>query len=54
MINFYKYYMNKFNVPKKKIFVLSNNKFSQDIVIVYKKVNEWYVEWQRVTTNENE
>ena len=46
--------MNKCNVPKKKILVLSNNKFSQDTVIVYKKINEWYIEWQRVTTNDNE
>ena len=29
---------------KKKILVLSNNKFPQDTVIVYKKVNEWYIE----------
>ena len=46
--------MNKCNVPKKKILVLSNNKFSQDTVIVYKNANEWYIEWQRVTTNDNE
>ena len=43
--------MNKCNVPKKKILVLSNNKFSQDSVIVYKKVNEWV---HGVTTNDNE
>ena len=36
--------MNKCNVPKKKVLVLSNDKFSQDTVIVYKKVNEWYIE----------
>ena len=42
--------MNKCNVPKKKILVLSNNKFSQDTVIVYKKVNEWV---HRVTTSDN-
>ena len=36
--------MNKCNVPKKKTLVLSNNKFSQDTVVVYKKTNEWYIE----------
>ena len=36
--------MNKGNVPKKKIIVLSNNKFSQDTAIVYKKADEWYIE----------
>ena len=36
--------MNKRNVPKKKIIVLSNNKFSRDTVIVYKKADEWYIE----------
>ena len=45
--------MNKCNVPKKKILVLNNNEFSQDTGIVYKKVDEWYVEWQRVTTSDN-
>ena len=29
---------------RKKILVLSNNKFPQDTVIVYKKVNEGYIE----------
>ena len=38
------YCMNKCNVPKKKILALSNNKFSQDTVIVYKKTDEWYIE----------
>ena len=23
-------------------------------VIVYKKADEWYIEWQRMTTNDNE
>ena len=36
--------MNKCNVPKKKNIVVSNNKFSQDTVIVYKKADEWYIE----------
>ena len=36
--------MNKCNVSKKKILVLSNNKFSQDTVIVYKKADEWNIE----------
>ena len=45
--------MNKCNVPKKKILVLSNNNFSKDTVIVYKKTNEWYIEGQRVTTSDN-
>ena len=36
--------MNECNVPKKKILVLSNNKLSQDTVIVYKKTDEWYIE----------
>ena len=45
--------MNKCNVPKKKIIVLSNNKCSQDTVIVYKKADQWYIEWQRMTMNDN-
>ena len=45
--------MNKCNLPKKKILVLSNSKFSQDTVIVYKKADEWYIEWQRMTTSDN-
>ena len=45
--------MNKRNVPKKKIIVLSNNKFSRDTVIVYKKADEWYIEWPRMTTSDN-
>ena len=44
--------MNMCNVQKKRILVLSNNKFSQGTVIVYKKAGEWYIEWQRVTTND--
>ena len=36
--------MNKGNVTKKKIIVLSNNKSSQDTAIVYKKSDEWYIE----------
>ena len=31
--------MNKYNVPQKKVLVLSNNRFSQDSVIVYKKAD---------------
>ena len=31
--------MNKYNVPQKKVIVLSNNRFSQDSVIVYKKAD---------------
>ena len=38
--------MNKCNIPQKKILLLSNNKFSQDTVIVYKKADEWYIEQQ--------
>ena len=45
--------MNKCNVPKKKILLLSNNKFSQNTGIVYKKGDKWYMEWKRVTTNDN-
>ena len=37
--------MNKCTVPKKKNIVLSNNQFSQDTVIVYKKADELYIEW---------
>ena len=33
--------------------MLSNSKFSQDTVIVYKKADEWYIEWQRMTTSDN-
>ena len=36
--------MNKCNIPKKKTLVLSNSKFSQDTVIVYKKADEWYID----------
>ena len=36
--------MNKRNVAKKKVIVLSNNKFSQDNAIVYKKADEWCIE----------
>ena len=36
-----------------KSFVLSNSKFSQDTVIVYKKADEWYIGWQRMTTSSN-
>ena len=36
--------MNKCNVPKKKVRVLSNSKFSQDTVIVDKKADAWYIE----------
>ena len=25
-----------------------------DVAIVYKKTDEWYIEWQRVTTNDND
>ena len=49
--------INKRNVPKKKIIVLSNNKFSRDTVIVYKKADGGTSsdhEWQRVTTNDIE
>ena len=28
--------------------------FSCDYEIVYKKTDEWYIEWQQVTTNDNE
>ena len=45
--------MSKCNVPKKKILVLSNDKFSQDTVIVYEKADEWYIEWKRMTTSDN-
>ena len=45
--------MNKCTVPKKKNIVLSNNQFSQDTVIVYKKADELYIEWQWMTTNDN-
>ena len=45
--------MNKCNIPKKKTLVLSNSKFSQDTVIVYKKADEWYIGWQRMTTSSN-
>ena len=44
--------MNKCNVPKKKILVLSNSKFSQDTVIVFKKADECYIECQRMTTSD--
>ena len=40
--------MNKCNIPQKKILLLSN-KFSQDTVIVYKKVDEWHIEQHWVT-----
>ena len=48
--------MNKCTVPKKKNIVLSNNQFSQETVIVYKKADELYIEWQwvtRTTTSDN-
>ena len=45
--------MNKCNVPKKKILVLSNSKFSHNTVLVYKKADEWYIEWQRMATSDN-
>ena len=46
--------MNKCNdVPKKIIVVSRNNKLWQDTVIVCEKADEWYIEWQRVTTNDN-
>ena len=41
------------NVPKKKILVLSNDKFSQDTVIFYKKADERHIEWHWVTKNDN-
>ena len=44
--------MNKCNIPKKKTLVLSNSKFSQDTVIVYKKADEWYIDWQRMKTSD--
>ena len=31
--------MNKYNVPQKKVLVLSDNRFSQDTVIVYEKAD---------------
>ena len=45
--------MNKCKVPKKKIIVLSNNKFSQDIMIVYEKTENWSFEWQGMTASGN-
>ena len=41
--------MNKCNIPQKKILLLSNKKFSQDTVIVYKKADEWHIEQHWVT-----
>ena len=38
---------------RKKNIVLGNNKFSQDTAIVYKKTDEWYIEWQQVTASDN-
>ena len=29
--------------------------FQSDLIlIIYKKKDEWYIEWQRMTTNDNE
>ena len=36
--------MTKCNIPKKKNFVLSNSKFSQETVIFYNKADEWYID----------
>ena len=45
--------MTKCNAPKEKIIVLSNSKFSQDIVIFYEKAREWSIEWQRMTASDS-
>ena len=34
--------------------VLRSKKKKLALTIVYKKTDEWYIEWQRVTTNDNE
>ena len=39
---------------KKNMFCWLLNKSTQKFTIFYKKTDEWYIESQRVTTNDNE
>ena len=50
---FYKKSISDFINETVDVVILDSN-IGINLRIVYKKTDEWYIEWQRVTTNDNE